>query len=56
MTWTDFHESIRFTADIASILTFLGLGIIGIRIGQVVQKFGPKRLIARLKKLFELEG
>lgn len=54
MTWADFHEGIKFTADIFSILTFLGLGIIGIKIGRLVRKFGKKKILERVRKFFEV--
>jgi hypothetical protein len=33
----------------------VGLGIIGIKIGRLVRKFGRKRIIERVRKFFEFQ-
>ncbi len=54
MAWTEARQLINFIADIFSILTFLGLGILGIKIGRLIRKFGKKRLVERLKNFLQL--
>ncbi len=54
MTWTDFRQTVNFLADVLSILMFLGLGIIGLKVGRLVRRFGKKRIVERMKKFFEV--
>lgn len=54
MEWTDFRQTINFIADVFSILTFLGLGILGIKVGRLIKKFGKKRLMEKLRSFLQI--
>lgn len=49
MSWKGFEEGLSIAADIAGILTFLGLGYFGIKIGRFIKKWGLQNLKERIR-------